>query len=186
MLIDYDFTNISLEDNVVGVEFMTPAVTSSNLMEIVSNQVPVDSAQERAFSQLSFSDIVETVVRLNNPHIAFFDSAHHGYSIVEFSRTYCGYLAYAVDKNDAQAYAALPLPGAGAVIQENAVYLPYVIGSGRGQALSSDSMHTASPVHSPELKEAEGQQAEISGLAAREVLRRLWVPVNVPLILLAS
>jgi alkaline phosphatase D len=41
----------------------------------------------------------EGAVRLNNPHIKFFNSGQHGYSTVELNREYCEWVAYAVDKD---------------------------------------------------------------------------------------
>jgi alkaline phosphatase D len=77
--------NVSLH-NMVGVEFMTPAVTSANLKELLHNQIPP-------------SQLTETAVRANNPHVQFFNSDRWGYSVVEFNRNFCAYTAYDIDKS---------------------------------------------------------------------------------------
>ena len=42
---------------------------------------------------------LETLVRITNPHIQFFNSEDWGYSTVEFTTSYCEYTAYKVDKS---------------------------------------------------------------------------------------
>jgi alkaline phosphatase D len=76
----------------LGVEFMTPAMTSITVAEGLHLggtrlEAPVGKLIARA-------------VRAQNPHIDFFDSHHNGYSLVEFTREACTYSAYAVDKTD--------------------------------------------------------------------------------------
>jgi len=71
----------------VGVELMTPAVTSANLAELLAMRdvaVPVS--------------LVERGILERNPHLEFFNSTHHGYAVVEFTPDACEYTAYAVDK----------------------------------------------------------------------------------------
>ncbi|MBO0720523.1 MAG: alkaline phosphatase D family protein [Blastocatellia bacterium] len=75
-----------LQSNMVGVEFMTPAVTSANLKQLLGNiGVAVD--------------IGEVIIRLTNPHIRFFDGEHWGYSTVEFNSDYCEYTVFNIDKS---------------------------------------------------------------------------------------
>lgn len=74
-------------DKAVGVEFMTPAVTSANLAEYVPGS-----------ETLSWFDISELVVTITNPHVEFFNSRNWGYSVVEFTPEECTYTAYSVDK----------------------------------------------------------------------------------------
>jgi len=75
-----------LRANMVGVEFMTPAVTSSNLGQLFDiPSIPID------FSEFA--------VRLTNPHIRFFNSAYWGYSTVEFNSQYCEYTVFDIDKS---------------------------------------------------------------------------------------
>lgn len=76
------------DDERVGVEFMTPAVTSINFSEIVPGN-----------DELGWFDITERAVTTLNPHIEFFDSTIWGYSIVEFTDDACTYTVYSVDKN---------------------------------------------------------------------------------------
>lgn len=76
------------DDELVGVEFMTPAVTSVNLAEILPG-----------IDELDRLDIAEETVTTLNPHIEFFDSTEWGYSVVEFTPEDCTYTAYSVDKS---------------------------------------------------------------------------------------
>lgn len=70
----------------VGVELMTPSITSTNLAEAAD-------IENDAFAQ----KVVRNVVLRNNPHLEFFDSFQHGYAVVEFTPDACEYTAYAVD-----------------------------------------------------------------------------------------
>jgi alkaline phosphatase D len=89
-----DFDNLNPFDtaNILGVEFMTPSVTSSNLFETLAAQL--GGANQHLIDGLS-----EAAIRLNNPHIQHFNSSQYGYSTVEFRRDRCDWTAYAVDKN---------------------------------------------------------------------------------------
>jgi alkaline phosphatase D len=76
----------------VGVEFMTPSICSLNVAEALGlTYSPLDRLTEPLLTKL---------VTWMNPHIAYFNSHRWGYSIVEFTREDCTYLAYSVDKND--------------------------------------------------------------------------------------
>ena len=81
-----------LQSNMVGVEFMTPAVTSANLGQFFD--IPGLS--------LDFSELA---VKLTNPHIRFFDSSHWGYSTVEFNNQHCEYTVFDIDKAENNASA---------------------------------------------------------------------------------
>jgi alkaline phosphatase D len=74
----------------VGVEFMTPPVTSINIGEAVS----VDGGRAWDLTER----LLSRAVRTQNPHMDFFDSHHWGYSIVEFTPEVCTYTGYDVDK----------------------------------------------------------------------------------------
>ena len=76
----------------LGVEFMTPAMTSITVAEGLRLG---GTRLEKPVGEL-----IGWGVRAQNPHIDFFDSHHNGYSIVEFTRDACTYTAYAVDKTD--------------------------------------------------------------------------------------
>jgi alkaline phosphatase D len=79
-----------LESNMVGVEFMTPAITSANLKQLLGNKGVV-------------VELGEAVVRLTNPHIRFFDGEHWGYSTVVFTGKYCEYTIFDIDKSQNKA-----------------------------------------------------------------------------------
>ncbi|WP_276259767.1 alkaline phosphatase D family protein [Haloglomus litoreum] len=76
----------------VGVEFMTPAVTSLNVAEALGM---TDGLVGRITEPL-----LRRFVTAQNPHLEFFDSHHWGYSVVEFTRDACTYVAYSVDKHE--------------------------------------------------------------------------------------
>jgi alkaline phosphatase D len=76
--------------NQVGVEFMTPSVTSAALFDLILKSL--------GNSPLA-SGLTEGAVRLNNPHLRYFDSSQHGYSTLELTREHCEWIAYAVDKS---------------------------------------------------------------------------------------
>src|SRR5262249_42944135 len=72
--------------NLVGVEFMTPAITSANLKELLHGSYPP-------------AGLDEPTVMATNPHIKFLNSDRWGYSVVEFNRQFCLYTAYDIDKS---------------------------------------------------------------------------------------
>ncbi|WP_254538303.1 alkaline phosphatase D family protein [Halomarina litorea] len=76
----------------IGVEFMTPAVTSLNAAEALH--------LTRGWRGRVTEPLLTSLVTGMNPHIEFFDSHHWGYSVVEFTREDCTYVGYAVDKTD--------------------------------------------------------------------------------------
>ena len=76
----------------VGVEFMTPAVTSLNVAEALG-------LTDGLVGQLT-EPLLRRFVTAQNPHLEFFDSHHWGYSVVEFTREDCTYVGYSVDKHE--------------------------------------------------------------------------------------
>jgi alkaline phosphatase D len=78
--------------NLLGVEFMTPSVTSSALFDTLLRGL---GGNNPALS----AGLGGGAVRLANPHIKFFDSAAHGYATIRFTRDHCEWTAYAVDKD---------------------------------------------------------------------------------------
>ena len=96
--LDYRITDHGDPENTLGVEFMTPAVTSSNFAEIAAGLVASADPRKEAIRQTPPSYLLEPAVRAANPHIQFFNSQDWGYSTVEFNRWYCEYTAYNVDK----------------------------------------------------------------------------------------
>ena len=74
----------------IGVEFMTPAVTSLNIAEALR--------LARGWRGKLTEPLLTWLVTTMNPHIEFFDSHNWGYSVVEFTPANCTYVGYAVDK----------------------------------------------------------------------------------------
>jgi alkaline phosphatase D len=74
----------------MGVEFMTPAITSLNVAEALH--------LTRGWRKRVTEPVLSWLVPLMNPHIEFFDGHNWGYSTVEFTRDHCTYVGYAVDK----------------------------------------------------------------------------------------
>ncbi|RXK46875.1 alkaline phosphatase D family protein [Halorientalis pallida] len=74
----------------IGVEFMTPALTSLNAAEALHL---TDGVRGKITEPL-----VSNLVTGMNPHIEFFDSHNWGYSVVEFTPEECTYVGYSVDK----------------------------------------------------------------------------------------
>jgi alkaline phosphatase D len=70
---------------------MTPSVTSSNLFETLS-------AQLGGSNQLLSDGLTAAAVRLNNPHIQYFNGSQYGYSTLELRRDRCDWTAYSVSK----------------------------------------------------------------------------------------
>ena len=74
----------------IGVEFMTPAVTSLNVAEALH--------LTRGWRKRLTEPLLSRLIPAMNPHIDFFDSHNWGYSVVGFTRESCTYVGYAVDK----------------------------------------------------------------------------------------
>lgn len=81
-----DAANPAAAANLVGVEFMSPGITSSNLKE----QFGFDDATEQG---------LETLVTTVNPHVTYFQSSTWGYATVEFTRQFAEFTMYVVDKS---------------------------------------------------------------------------------------
>ncbi|MFC4406024.1 alkaline phosphatase D family protein [Haloarchaeobius iranensis] len=81
----------------IGVEFMTPAVTSLNAAEALHIT--------RGWRGKITEPLLTKLVTGMNPHIEFFDSHNWGYSVVEFTREDCTYVGFAVDKTTNSEYA---------------------------------------------------------------------------------
>lgn len=90
--LDYLNKSIFNYDNFLGVEFMTPSVTSAGLFDMLSIDTPTGAAQWIA------QGLTNTAVRLTNPHVRYFNTVQNGYSTVEFKQDYCDWRAYAIDK----------------------------------------------------------------------------------------
>jgi alkaline phosphatase D len=74
----------------VGIELVVGSVTSANFAELIEGAlqgIPIPNGPVTAENILEFVELLGTVViRLNNPHMAYFDSSNHGYSIVEVNQ----------------------------------------------------------------------------------------------------
>lgn len=88
--LDNDGTNKPEINERIGVELMTPAVTSVNIAEAVG--------VSRGIASNITERLLRWAVRIQNPHLRFFDSHHNGYSVVEFTPAECVYVGYSVDK----------------------------------------------------------------------------------------
>ena len=74
----------------LGVEFMTPSISSQNVAEALHL---TDGLRKRITQP-----ILRWLVPAMNPHFEFFDAHDWGYSIVEFTKEDCTWIAYSVDK----------------------------------------------------------------------------------------
>ncbi len=74
----------------IGVEFMTPAMTSLNAAEALH--------LTEGWRGKITEPLVSNLVTGMNPHVEFFDSHNWGYSVVEFTPEACTYVGYTVDK----------------------------------------------------------------------------------------
>lgn len=74
------------EETRVGVEFMTPGISSDNL----AAQTPTPPELEE--------DTVEAAVESQNPHIEWFNWSRHGYTTVDLTDDAAVYTAYEVDR----------------------------------------------------------------------------------------
>ncbi|WP_281557403.1 alkaline phosphatase D family protein [Thalassomonas sp. RHCl1] len=86
-----DYGNINNWDysNLVGVELMTPAISSPNLQDTVNQNIDVGSV---------FKAMLNGGVQVNNPHIKDFNSAIHGYALLEFNKNELFWTVYNIDK----------------------------------------------------------------------------------------
>jgi alkaline phosphatase D len=75
-------------DDRLGVEFMTPSITSDNLA--ASAMLPSNRSE----------DAIDRTIRSQNPHMEWINSSRYGYTVLEFTRSGCTYTAYGVDRSD--------------------------------------------------------------------------------------
>ena len=88
---DWLFERNAPEPERLGVEFMTPAISSVNPAEAVGLTGPLRTRLT--------GPLLRWGVRAMNPHIQHFDGHHWGYSVAEFTEAACTFLAYSVDKH---------------------------------------------------------------------------------------
>ena len=68
---------------------MTPAISSPNLQDTVDQNIDVGSV---------FKALLNGGVQVNNPHIKDFNSAIHGYALLEFNQNELFWTVYNIDK----------------------------------------------------------------------------------------
>lgn len=78
-------------DNLVGVELMTPSISSPNLQDTVEKGIDVGNV---------FSAMLNGGVQVNNPHIKDFNSSIYGYAVIEFNRDELYWTVYNIDKKN--------------------------------------------------------------------------------------
>lgn len=99
MKIDHRRTSNFELDNVVGVEFMTPSVTSAGIAEIGNvTDPPVQDWGHPVLNRVLPRYFLEGLVRSANRHVRFFNSQDYGASTLVFTRSHCDWTAYTVDK----------------------------------------------------------------------------------------
>ncbi|WP_444946831.1 alkaline phosphatase D family protein [Microbulbifer sp. VTAC004] len=76
-------------DNLVGVELMTPSISSPNMNDTVEKGIDVGSV---------FTSLLNGGVQLNNPHIKDFVSNIYGYAVIEFNHSELNWTVYNIDK----------------------------------------------------------------------------------------
>lgn len=85
-------------DNTVGVEFMTPSISSANLKELITQNL-----KKTPFSEKIAEFLQEKVIRRNNPHLSYFDSNIHGYATLELTPRACEWSCWSVNTYDPEA-----------------------------------------------------------------------------------
>ncbi len=90
MKIKYERDPFNLvQNNLVGVELMTPSITSLNVGDALAN----------AGIQLDTDAFEQALVTTSNPYIRYFNANYFGYSLVRFTREECIHTTYSVDKS---------------------------------------------------------------------------------------
>ena len=86
-----NFRNINNWDfrNLVGVELMTPSITSPHLNDVVNNATNLN---------LRLQALVNGTVRLTNPHVKHFQSSFYGYAVMTLTNRDLYWDIYSVDK----------------------------------------------------------------------------------------
>jgi alkaline phosphatase D len=98
--IDHTRRSNTEPDNVVGVEFMTPALTSSNIADLARvKNPPTRDWGNPILNRILPRYFLEQLARSTNPHIRFFNSQDWGYSTITFTPAYCEWAAFKVDKS---------------------------------------------------------------------------------------
>lgn len=95
---DYSRQLLPRPRQLIGAEFMTTSVTSASGLDQLNAAIGRRQADPRLPLPLG-----NRLVQTQNPHVALFDTALHGYSTVTFTPFWCEWTAYPVDKNDPSA-----------------------------------------------------------------------------------
>ncbi|MBV1882297.1 MAG: alkaline phosphatase D family protein [Pseudomonadales bacterium] len=98
--VDYRNSSRSNTDNFVGAEFMTPAITSSTMVEILKIQANLDTDIE---VESILASLASPAIRITNPHIQYGNFIAQGYSTVLFNSEYALWESFVVDKNNPNA-----------------------------------------------------------------------------------
>jgi alkaline phosphatase D len=69
----------------VGVEFVGGSVSSANLNEVLSTDAELASAPVPRRQLTMPPGLLELLIRINNPHIKFFNSSTHGYCLLDIT-----------------------------------------------------------------------------------------------------
>ncbi len=102
MKVDYwNPFNTWAPDNLVGVELMTPSVTSASLKDLLYNALKIQG--QHPDLDVVLDVLTQDAVILNNPHLKFFDGDRHGYLVATLTSSGCEALWVSVDKDDPQA-----------------------------------------------------------------------------------
>ncbi len=80
-----DFDNIFASP--VGIELMVGSISSANLAEDISSAVDLPSCPLPAKQFGVPPNALEPLIRLNNPHIQYWNSSTHGYALLTLSAT---------------------------------------------------------------------------------------------------
>ncbi|WP_227380960.1 alkaline phosphatase D family protein [Haladaptatus halobius] len=82
------YGDVSWNRDTVGIEFMTPSITSVNAADVVDFP---DDWDRKALAKIAKEE---------NDHLEYVNWHKHGYSVIEFSREDCLFTIYAVDKEE--------------------------------------------------------------------------------------
>ncbi|MCO7223342.1 alkaline phosphatase [Pleionea sp. CnH1-48] len=88
-----NYRNINNWDysNLVGLELMTPSITSPNIQDIIDANIPLKT---------DLSPLLNGGAQLNNPHIKDFNSAIHGYAVCEVEDNKLYWDVYNIDHKE--------------------------------------------------------------------------------------
>lgn len=89
-----------------------------------TNRIRLEDLRDERVRERLRTVWLEPIIRASNPHIKFFNSSLWGFSTVEFTKSYCEYTAYSVNKSQnrnglpAQVIRRLRVPSGQVVLQE--------------------------------------------------------------------